>query len=618
MKLPVVVFVLLSVSNTFALSTTSLAPIRANPWSGVVTFFDEILRYQLRESVGGACFFGPPNTSWWQTVRERSKMGRDGFRVFRLCDGAECLKMKDSPRETQCALVVANVVKQQMEQLSRVPYWTHLAVHLLVWEDSRPLEGERQITSILATFGVTRVLLLSVDSKTHRFSVQLPVLFERKMASIDQSQARRSLFEFNQVANLHGFRYQTLYYTLVPYLYRYDGVFGGSDYRFLETVLAHQNATHQWIYHVSTDSTLNSSDLHYVDRKLLRAKRVAFSLNRLLLSDANDTVKLYLNTFDGTCVLVPRKPLQTFILKLWEPFSQHLWYTVLAILMAAILGNLVAPRLFAVNYILAVLFGSKLVDYRLRAFDRAVLSVLDVLVFLLKEAYTAKIITYMIQTKYEPELETLEQLASSGLALKVSPGDYPSIRERVQYLPHLRTIIRDDYSSFNTSWREYFHPSFAHVVPCSYGRALVISDEMHEPDAPQYYLLHEKLRILPEAFTFLKRNPLVGRLRFFVRSLSETGIYGSWFRQDHYAQDRTLALDEILRFENLASLFYVLLVGYAAAIAVFAIEFGVSYGRARAPQTAAKQRANPSQCASKMARFARSGPGAPGHVTELP
>uniref|UniRef100_A0A182LRP1 Ionotropic glutamate receptor L-glutamate and glycine-binding domain-containing protein n=1 Tax=Anopheles culicifacies TaxID=139723 RepID=A0A182LRP1_9DIPT len=384
-----------------------------------------------------------------------------------------------------------------------------------------------------------------------------------------------------KTANLHGFRYNTLYYLLIPNLYRHDSVFGGPDYKFLQTVLERQNATHSWFYHHSDDIRFNTTDLAIVDRSRLEARRVTFSLNRLLQTDANSMEKLYLNTFDGMCVLVPRKPLRTFILKLWQPFSQYLWYAVMAIVMLAIFGNLTMPRVFAVNYILTVLFGSKSVDYRLKAFDRTILSTLDMLLFLLKEAYTAKIITYMIQSKYEPELATLVQLAVSGPPLLISPGDYASVNESLRNISGLRIKLRKTFSMLTTNWREYFQPTYAHVVPCSYGRALVGSHAMHEQDAPKFYILREKLLIQPEAFTFPVNSPFIDRIRFFVESLWESGIYGSWFSEDYYTQDRTPTLDEVLKFENLASLFYVLLIGYAVAFIVFGVEYFVAFVRQR-------------------------------------
>ncbi|XP_035907329.1 uncharacterized protein LOC118510047 [Anopheles stephensi] len=428
------------------------------------------------------------------------------------------------------------------------------------------------MASSLLSFGIIRPLLVLTNSRTLEIKISFPILFKKTIVPVDSSEALQLLSSFNQLANLYGFRYSTLYYLLIPHLYRYDGIFGGPDYRFLQTLLERQNATHTWFFHRSDDIRYNSTNLNAVDRIRLETGRVSFSFNRLLQTEPNKMEKLYLNTFDGMCVLVPRKLLQTFILKLWQPFSQYLWYAVMAIVVAAILGNLAMPRLFAVNYILALLFGSKSVDYRLKAFDRTILSVLDMLLFLLKEAYTAKIITYMIKSRYEPELETLAQLASSGPPLLLTPGDYANVNASLHTLSGLRVQLRQDVPMLSTDWRTYFQPSYAHVVPCSYGRALVGSNAMHEMGAPKFYLLREKLLIQPEAFTFPLHSPFIGRIKFFVERLSESGIYGSWLSEDYYTQDRTPTLDEVLKFENLASLFYVLLVGYAVAMIVFVVE----------------------------------------------
>uniref|UniRef100_A0A182KGV8 Uncharacterized protein n=1 Tax=Anopheles christyi TaxID=43041 RepID=A0A182KGV8_9DIPT len=448
-----------------------------------------------------------------------------------------------------------------MLSLSRVSHWSAKAVHIFVWQDTTPLENGTQLASSLLSFGIVRVLIMYINTGTLEIKIRFPILFEQRSISVDPPLALKLLFHFNQVANVHRYPHNTLYYVLIPYLYRYDGVFGGPDYKFLQTVLERQNATHSWFFHHSDDARFNTSDLSLVDRKQLEARRATFSLNRLLQADASKMEQLYLNTFDGMCVLVPRKVLQTFILKLWQPFSQYLWYTVIAIVLAAIVGNLTMPRLFAVNYILALLFGSKCVDYRLKAFDRTILSTLDVLLFLLKEAYTAKIITYMIQTRYETELDTLAQLALNGPPLLLTPGDYERLSESLRTIGGLRIVLRQDFSSLTTSWRDYFRPAFAHAIPCSYGRALVGSHSMHESDAPKFYLLREKLLIQPEAYSFPLNSPFVGRFRYFVECLWESGIFGSWLSDDYYTQDRTPTLDEVLKFENLASLFYVLLVG---------------------------------------------------------
>uniref|UniRef100_A0A182PCE9 Ionotropic glutamate receptor L-glutamate and glycine-binding domain-containing protein n=1 Tax=Anopheles epiroticus TaxID=199890 RepID=A0A182PCE9_9DIPT len=492
--------------------------------------------------------------------------------------------MRKETGETKCELIVVIVkgrVYQQILQLHRVSQWSSKAVHIFVWQDAKPLENESQLAGSLLSFGIIRVLLVHVNTRMLSTSIRFPILFERRTIAVESAAALQLLAQFNQLANVHGYQHNTLYYVLIPYLYRYEGVFGGPDYKFLQTVLERQNATHKWFFHHSDDARFNTSDLNLVDGKQLEARRATFSVNRLLQTDASRMEKLYLNTFDGMCVLVPRKLLETFILKLWQPFSQYLWYTVIAIVLAGILGNLAMPRLFAVNYILAILFGSKSVDYRLKAFDRTILSTLDLLLFLLKEAYTAKIITYMIQTRYEAELETLAQLALSGPPLLLSPGDYERLNETLRTISGLQIKLRQDFSALNTNWRDYFRREFAHVIPCSYGRALVSSHAMHEADAPKFYLLREKLLIQPEAFSFPLNSPFIGRMRFFVACLWESGIYGSWLSDDYYAKDRTPTLDEVLKFENLASLFYVLLVGFAVALVAFGIELIVASVRKR-------------------------------------
>uniref|UniRef100_A0A182X0T2 Ionotropic glutamate receptor L-glutamate and glycine-binding domain-containing protein n=1 Tax=Anopheles quadriannulatus TaxID=34691 RepID=A0A182X0T2_ANOQN len=598
MKVSVVLCVLF-LHRVVLISGGGLQPIRNEAKTPLGSFLHDVMKGHLGYSAGGACFFGSLSTVEWQATNPR---------VVRHCSGVEACLGMHSTEETKCAMIVVVVkasffsvdfylilllmchhlvlpvqgrVYHQMLQLSRVAHWSSRAVHIFVWQDTMPLENETQLASSLLSLGIVRVLLLHLNTRTKAIKISFPILFERRSIPADPPTALQLLSQFNQLANVHRYPHKTLYYVRIPYLYRYDRVFGGPDYKFLQTVLERQNATHSWFFHQSDDARFNTFDLNVVDRKQLAARRVTFSLNRLLPTDPTTMEKLYLNTFDGMCVLVPRKLLQTFILKLWQPFSQYLWYTVIAILLAAIIGNLTMPRLFAVNYILALLFGSKSDDYRLKAFDRAILFTLDVLLFLLKEAYTAKIITYMIQTQYEAELDTLAQLALGGPPLLLTPGDYERLNESFRTITGLRIVLRTDFSSLTTDWRDYFRPDYAHAIPCSYGRALVSSHAMHESDAPKFYLLREKLLIQPEAFSFPRNSPFTGRLSFFAACLWESGIFGSWLSDDYYTQDRTPTLDEVLKFENLASLFYVLLVGLAAALVVFGAEQLVALVRMR-------------------------------------
>ncbi|KFB49165.1 hypothetical protein ZHAS_00017323 [Anopheles sinensis] len=563
----------------------------------VAKFLSTILTDHSGGSVGGVCFFGNL-ARWWREVQDflpiRYPPGgrilwRTQFIAARQCETPELCSTAlwvGGGDAWKCEVVVVALTQKHLgkhlETLSNVPFWTASAVHVFVLDATRARERDHQLTELLATFGITRSLYVQAK-RDSSFEVHFPILFQRRVVPVSPLEAsHRWLQNFDQLANLHGFQYRTLYHTLIPYLYRYDGVFGGPDYHFLQTALERQNATHLWIYHKSTDTRLNSTDLQYVDRKLLEWGRVTFSLNRLMVGHPSSQLeKLYLNSFDGTCVMVPRRQLQTFILRLWEPFSQYLWYAVLLIALLTIVGNVALPKLFVVNYLLALLFGSAIVEYRLAALDRTILLILDILLFLLREAYTAKIITYMIQIRYEPELQTMAELAQSGPPLLLAPGEYDKFAETLASMkPSPRFEIRQDFSSFATTWQEYFRPGFAHLVPCSYGQALVLSDEMNEPSAPKFYLLRERLSMLPEAFTFSRNSPFIGKLGFFVASLQEAGIYGSWLRSDHYARDYTPTLDEILRFENLASLFYVLLVGYVASMVVFVAERLVAKVRA--------------------------------------
>ena len=54
-----------------------------------------------------------------------------------------------------------------------------------------------------------------------------------------------------------------------------------------------------------------------------------------------------------------------------------------------------------------------------------------------------------------------------------------------------------------------------------------------------------------------------------------------WLSDDYYTQERAPTLDEVLKFETLASLFYVLLVGFAVALVVFGAEQLVALVRMR-------------------------------------
>uniref|UniRef100_A0A182IPB5 Ionotropic glutamate receptor L-glutamate and glycine-binding domain-containing protein n=1 Tax=Anopheles atroparvus TaxID=41427 RepID=A0A182IPB5_ANOAO len=571
-------------------------------------FLGTILNDHSRGSTGGVCFFGAP-TARLRAVQDFlltriAPGGRRGFLweglvLVRLCQLPGLCSTRVWKRAVQswrCELVVVMLAQRsvfkQLQELSHVPCWTPSAAHVFLSDGSWARERDDRLSDALLSWGVIRPLFVEVKTDS-TLDVRFPILFARRSIRVSPTEAsRRWLQRFDQLADLHGFQYRTLYHTLIPHLYRYEGVFGGPDYRFLQIVLERQNATHQWIYHRSTDAQLNSTDLQYVDRRFLERGHVSFSLNRLMGDRADTLEKLYLNTFDGTCVLVPRRKLQTFILRLWQPFSQELWYAVLAIALLTVAGNLTLPRLFAVNYLLVLLFGLAVLEYRLAALDRTILLVLDVLLFLLREAYTAKIITYMIELQFEPELQTMADLGRVGPPLLLAPGDYEALAGTLTIIePRPRVVLREDFSSFHTTWQEYFRGGFAHTVPCSYGQALVASDEMNAPGAPQFYLLRERLALHPEAFTFPRRSPFREKMRFFAASLLEAGIYGSWLKGDHYARDHTPTLDEILHFENLASLFYVLLVGYAVSVGVFLAErMGAIVGRKPARRWATRVR----------------------------
>uniref|UniRef100_A0A8W7JBB3 Ionotropic glutamate receptor L-glutamate and glycine-binding domain-containing protein n=1 Tax=Anopheles albimanus TaxID=7167 RepID=A0A8W7JBB3_ANOAL len=533
----------------------------------------------LRNSAAGVCYFGAGGARVafrriiHDTLRDMDAFGGSrSMNVQRFCETGSCsASMQASP--TKCGLSVVAVpgrLQHTLESLANnVPYWNSSAIHVFLLDNYRQMESDLQLTYYLARYGVIRVLLVCIAGPANRFHIRFPILFQRRTIVVTPDEAQHYLARFDQMANLRGFQIRTLFHARIPYLHKYQGVFGGADNVFLQTVVERLNATHLWIYHTHNDRKLNTTNLHEVDQIFLSSGRTSFSINRLLPSTLR---RLYLNTFDGTCVLVPRKPLQSFILRLWQPFSQYLWYLVLLLAVAAILVNLVLPRLFSVNYLLALLFGGVAAVYQLRALDRTVLSVLDVLLFLLKEAYTAKIITYMVQIRYEPELETMAELARSGPPLLIRPSDYESHQERLASVPGLRTQVRTDYSLIGTAWTSYFTTTHAHVIPCSYGRSLVHSHAMSEPDAPQFYVLREQLLIQPEAFTFPHYTLLIERMRFYIACLTESGIYGHWLREDFYYREWTIEPDEILRFEKMASLFYVLLVGYAAAMVVFMLE----------------------------------------------
>lgn len=269
-------------------------------------------------------------------------------------------------------------------------------------------------------------------------------------------------------------------------------------------------------------------------------------------------------SFSGFCFLIPEKPIKAFFNYLLLPFTWSLW-VVIAVCLALLI--LLSWKASCRNFITMAFFGSTIVEHKLNRFDRFCMLFISVMMFLLCESYLAKMMAFMLGTKYERHMETIEELIASEINLCVDPSEaafFRGINPRFSEKLHL----------WNTS-RDLF-PNCSYCHSCDWARYFLASPENLDSETGfnKFYIMNEQLFGNATSHVFSRNDPLIEPFEWFSQQLFNTGIWKFWV--DNFWRDITYRprVDTVamLSMQDLITLWWILLYGNGLSFTVFMVE----------------------------------------------
>ncbi|EDS28473.1 conserved hypothetical protein [Culex quinquefasciatus] len=207
-------------------------------------------------------------------------------------------------------------------------------------------------------------------------------------------------------------------------------------------------------------------------------------------------------------------------------------------------------------------------QHKLPRFQRSMFLTLSIVVFLLSEAYLAKMFSYIMNERYESHLESLEEFERTTIPLCINFEVEEAYRNTIlQISPnlHSRLVQRND----SKEWHDMASCSW--LVFHQMAELFVNYKLNHDP-----ITLRKKLYMLPQILgwhqsqhSISRKGPFLKRFAMTYQRVNEAGLYEHWkeLTNHQYIQRKWSSLT-VLGWDDLLSLWYILGYGFALSVVV--------------------------------------------------
>lgn len=267
------------------------------------------------------------------------------------------------------------------------------------------------------------------------------------------------------------------------------------------------------------DCSSSDTDAECVRRKLSQ-KNCMFNFARWMVKNAEAGVPLM--PMNALVVLAPRAGAMNAWELLRAPFTINLWVTLILTMLICIF---VMGACFGRSGIEIVLFvvcgfsGSYL--HRKKTVEKLISLSMSLLVFLLLSSYEAKIVSFLANWPYLPDITSIEELQRAGIAVATESHFTTSF---ILTDPRLRDLFIRLTPSRDGSF--VAKPNTAMLM--GYETAQVglhrISHFDFERNRAKFVMIEERLDVQLTFFHFGLRNPLMARFSQIYQKISEAGI----------------------------------------------------------------------------------------------
>lgn len=453
--------------------------------------------------------------------------------------------------------------RQMVDSLMKVellPQWNRFAKIILViqsFQSSLPQDILLLHKLTVSKLGLTRSVLLSIHGNS--LSVYYYNQFTNELVRKNDCSWIARFLNDNHLRDVGGYRFAVAKRDIFSYIMLEpgDNYCFGPMAEVVSTFCKHINATLAWRPLVVTNS-VEKVYIQWFNQKSLSMAPYFF----VTLQD-----HIYPHNFDGLCLLLPEKTIDSYFKHLGKPFTISAWISILVTATVIQLLNLRFRRTFRRSILAAVFFGtSNSVGQTL--FERMLLLTLSILLFILMEAYQAKMISFILTNKYEPHMRTVEQFLQSPLPICTHSelvvsflGTYSQDLARKTVLEAEQPTLQTNCSYFTlceTAYR-YVHENTENFDS--------------ETQLRRFYVLEEYVLWNVRTSSLDRLEPFAERFREINDRLFDGGLWQHW--REPFLKQMELPAEmegDVVSFRDLTMLWWLLVFGLLVSFVVLIVE----------------------------------------------
>lgn len=405
-------------------------------------------------------------------------------------------------------------------------------------------------SSILVLFEDQTAIPMTAVANYFRRSVQ----FHR----VDAKGAA-TLLTMDHYADLHGYSFIVAKNKYVPFVNIQNNQIIGSTVFFVEAFCSKLNASCQW--------RTMPEDVHGALQSILNNE---FNMVPHAFVQSPFTEMFALPQITGFCVVVPERKIERYFDHLMVPFDTTLWIALLLLGMVCAIFNHYLRRFYPRNLLEMTFFGPAIAEHRMGCVERTTFCLLSVLLFVLCEAYLAKLLTFILTTRYEKHVQTLDEFIQSGISVLV---DNSTVTFWKQYRPEIlkrAVFIHRVPNLFDPRFLSY-----ARLMNCVNAKVNVEALSNIDPVTSRYrfYLPKERVTAGLHGHTISRIDPFGEKFRELFDRFLDCGLWDYWLRFVEAILRRDYELEyDFLSFEDLISMWYILLAGLLGSTVAFGFE----------------------------------------------
>lgn len=378
----------------------------------------------------------------------------------------------------------------------------------------------------------------------------------------------------DKLVNLHGYAYKVLFKNSLPQIFLFKGYVYGPNIRFLETVVAKQNAT------ISARQTLDWSI-----NDALNERTVDICLNSdMFVSFTNGQVRTTINTFetDGFCALVPLPGMKSYFDFITKPFDLWTWIFVLASMTCCAIvwrllnktsNNETNSSMYYVFGFVSSFLGQAIPFRNHRPMQKIILQLTLMLTFILGTLHQSLMIASIAGSQYRPIITTIDKLLSSDYSYYVDKVFELRLSESEHYQRMSPKIVENYLETLELDYKNLSSMNVVIIATCS-NLQWTISNSDSKPFERRsyefYYMLEEKFNSYYLEFPAADQNFFQKRLQAFSLRILESGIKQKW--SNLKLKKTSKDSDQMLSLVNIAPAFYLLASGLGISILTFLMD----------------------------------------------